>query len=256
MRLTWAGDEPHDAAEAIAQVLGRRREPPLRERMGVPIAVGTHRQAESWFVLSIDVAVRIEADFEGAIQAEESPEIPVGGTAEVGARLDRLHRSHEGLRLRPRIRGQVLEIDLDAPRVVVGGNQRDRFREQERMRAILESCAGGVGRARLAHQATRVGHSVEPVVVEDHEFAVPQKLDVDLRAQHVLAAALLDGERRVLGIASAPEAAMDLELDDPAAMCQEGLRIRRGTQLQILSAQIGLASARTSPAELSSCART
>src|SRR5438094_1169901 len=100
------------------------------------------------------------------------------------------------------------------------------------MRAILESCAGGVGRARLAHQPTRVGHSVEPVVVEDHEFAVAQKLDVDLRAEHVLAAALLDGERRVLRVRTAPEAAVNLQLDRPAAVCEKGIGIRRGTQLK------------------------
>ena len=88
------------------------------------------------------------------------------------------------------------------------------------MRAVFEACARGFGRRGLAHKTAPIGHAIEPVVVEDHEFAVAQKLDVDLRAEHVLAAALLDGERRVLRVRTAPEAAVNLQLDRPAAVCE------------------------------------
>src|SRR5438445_12370996 len=104
MRLARARDEPHDAAETIAQVLGSRRKAWAGERMGVAVAIRADRQAEPGFVLGVDVAVRIEADIEGAVDAQQPPQIPVGGATEVRTLLDRLHRSYERLGLRQRIR--------------------------------------------------------------------------------------------------------------------------------------------------------
>src|SRR5436189_62462 len=60
VRLTRARDEPHDAAETIAQVLGSRRKASAREWMGVAVAIGAHRQADARVVLGVDVAVRIK----------------------------------------------------------------------------------------------------------------------------------------------------------------------------------------------------
>ena len=63
------------------------------------------------------------------------------------------------------------------------------------MRAILESHARSFAGGRLAHEAARVGHAIEPVVVEDDEFAVAQQLHIDLYSHDRLTRALLDRER-------------------------------------------------------------
>ena len=107
-----------------------------------------------------------------------------------------------------------------------------RLREEERVRAIVESRARSFAGRRLAHEAARVGHAIEPVIVKDDELAVAQQLHVDLGSDDRLTRALLDRERRILGIRSAPEAAVDLELDDAIIKVKEGIRMRRDAHLR------------------------
>src|SRR6266566_8059445 len=107
------------------------------------------------------------------------------------------------------------------------------------MRAVLKPRAGRLGCGRVAHKAVRIGHAVETVVVEQHELAVAQEPEVDLGAENVLSAALVDGERRVLRIGPAPEATVNLQLDGPAAACEYGVGIRRGTQLRAAPPRLG-----------------
>src|SRR5207245_831776 len=106
--------------------------------------------------------------------------------------LERLDRSDKGLDLRPRIRSEVLEIELDACRIFVCGHQLDGFREEERMGTVPEACALRVGGHRVADQAVCIGGPIETIVVEDDELAVAKELEVDL------------GTEDVLGVAPAP----------------------------------------------------
>jgi len=73
---------------------------------------------------------------------------------------------------------------------------------------------GGRG---LAQETASVSHAIETIVVKDEEFGVPQQLDVDLYTEHVFARALVDGEQRILRIGPAPQAPVDLQLDDRLA---------------------------------------
>src|SRR2546427_4754327 len=73
----------------------------------------------------------------------------------------------------------------------------------------------------LAEETASVSHAIETIVVKDDEFGVPQQLDVDLYREHVFAHALVDGKQRILRIGPAPQAPVDLQLDDTAAGLEE-----------------------------------
>src|SRR2546421_12346771 len=107
------------------------------------------------------------------------------------------------------------------------------------MRAVLKPRAGRLSCGRVSDQAVRIGHAFETVVVEQDELAVAQEPEVDLGAEHVLSAAFVDGERRVLRIRPAPKAAVNLQLDGPAAMREYRVGIRRGTQLKAAPPRLG-----------------
>src|SRR5437763_1749887 len=106
--------------------------------MRVAVAVRSDRQADLLVELGVDVAVRVEAHAKRRVDGEEPPKIPIGGCGEVAALLDRLDRSGERLGLRSRVRSEILEVKLDAPWVLVRGDEPDRLREKQRVRAILE----------------------------------------------------------------------------------------------------------------------
>jgi hypothetical protein len=176
--------------------------------------------------------VRVEAHPERLVHGEKPTEVPVGGAAEVHPALNRLHRARERLHLRPGVRREILEVELDPPRVLVRGDQRECLGQQQWVRAILESRAGRFRGERFAHETACVGHAIEAIVVKNEEFAIPQELDVDLPSKDVLAGALLDGERRILGVEAAPEATVDHQLDDAAVGLEERVRVREGGHLR------------------------